>query len=190
MKSAIKLVLFTAAILTIASASSFAQDPKTAQDELISIVGEAVVEEATRRSEEVRKAKEVLDVVLKSGTPAEQEEAQKDVEKAEEKYAEAQKDIETARVDAYAEKSGKSAAEIQSMRDSGMGWGKIAKEVGIHPSAAGKGKGNSKKDKSKKSKKDKGKKKGDDEDENDEDDDNDKPQKSKKSKSKGKGKKK
>lgn len=129
-----------------------AQDtPMTAQEELIKLVGEAIVEETTQRSEEVRKAKQILDVVLgnDNATAQEREQAQQDVNEAEEKYAESQAKLDTARVDAFAEQCGKSSAEIQAMRDSGMGWGRIAKECGIHPSAAGKGKD---KNKSKKNK--------------------------------------
>lgn len=131
-------------------------DPRTAQDQLIDLVGKAIVEETTQRSEEVRKAKDILDVILKEGTATqeEREQAEQDLEDAENNYAKAQKKLDTARVDAFAEQCGKSPAEIQAMRDSGMGWGKIAKECGIHPSAAGKGKGKGKdKKKSKKGKK-------------------------------------
>jgi len=157
MKSITTFVFLVIALALPFTAS--AQDPRTAQDELISLVGKAIVEETTQASDDVRKAKEILDVVLKQGTPAEQTQAEKDVEVAEEKYAEAQKKLDTARVDAFAQQCGKSPGEIQAMRNSGMGWGKIAKECDIHPSAAGKGKGKSKnKNKNKKEKKNKGKK--------------------------------
>ena len=140
----ILVLTILAVVLVIPLRAQAQDDPMTAQDELIKLVGEAIVEETTQRSEEVRKAKEILDVVLKNGTPEEQQQAEKDVEKAEDNYAEAQKKLDTARVDAFAEQCGKSPAAIQAMRDSGMGWGKIAKECGIHPSAAGKGKGKNK----------------------------------------------
>jgi len=157
MKRILILVIF-AATLVIPFSAQAQGDPRTAQNELIDLVGKAIVEETTQRSEEVRKAKEILDVVLKQGTTAEQEQAQQDVDIAEDKYAKAQKKLDTARVDAFADQCGKSPTQIQAMRDSGMGWGKIAKECGVHPSAAGKGKGKSK-NKEKKKKKDKGKKK-------------------------------
>ncbi len=150
------LILAIALILPLQATAQ--DDPRTAQDQLIDLVGKAIVEETTQRSEEVRKAKEILDVILKEGTATTQqkEEAEKELGEAEDKYAEAQKNLDTARVDAFAEQCGKSAAAIQAMRDSGMGWGKIAKECGIHPSAAGKGKG---KGKQKSKNKGKGKKK-------------------------------
>jgi hypothetical protein len=117
-------------------------DPRTAQDQLIDLVGKAIVEETTQRSEEVRKAKDILDEILTETTTTteQKEEAEKNLEDAEIEYAKAQKELDTARVDAFAEQCGKSPSEIQAMRNSGMGWGKIAKECGIHPSAAGKGK--------------------------------------------------
>jgi hypothetical protein len=134
------------ALLLLPSSSALAQDaPPFTQDELISLVGEAVVDEAVEASEEVRKAKEILDIVLKKkGTAEEQAKAEQDVENAQTRYNKAQKNLDTARVDAFASQCDKSPAEIQAMRDSGMGWGLIAKECGIHPSASGKGKGKDK----------------------------------------------
>lgn len=140
--------------------TAFAQsDPRTAQQELIDLVGKTIVEETTRRSEEVRKAKEVLDVILRQGgTAEEQAEAERDVEEAEARYAKAQKKLDTARLDAFAAECGTSASRIRAMRNSGMGWGRIAKECGAHPSIAGKGKGKGKdRGKGKKMKKNKGK---------------------------------
>lgn len=145
---------FIFALLLLNTPVTFAQETASATDELISLVGQAVVEEATQASDDVKKAKEVLDVVLGTGTPAEQKQAQKEMEEAEEKYATAEKKLDTARVDAIAQQCGKSSVQIQAMRNSGMGWGKIAKDCGIHPSVNSKGKG---KDKNKN--KNKGKKK-------------------------------
>lgn len=154
----IALVCFLAIALALPLGANAQDDPRTAQDQLIDLVGKAIVEETTQRSEEVRKAKEILDVILQdqTATQQEKEDAEKRLEDAEDDYAKAQKKLDTARVDAFAEQCGKSSAEIQAMRDSGMGWGKIAKECGIHPSAAGKGKG---KGKNKNKNKGKGKKK-------------------------------
>jgi len=179
MKRLFITVAFAALFLIPAPASAQTQDPKTAQDELISLVGDALVQEATDASQEVRKAKEVLDKVRNKGTTQEKEKAAKRVEDAERNYADVQKKIETARVGAFAEQCGKSPAEIQAMRDSGMGWGKIAKECGINPSTVGKGKG---KDKSKKMKKDK--MKGEDDLDDDQDEDGEMPMKKGKDKKK------
>ncbi len=135
-----------------------AQDnPMTAQDRLIDLVGKTIVEETTQRSEEVRKAKEILDIVLNSetATSEDKKDAEKSLEDAEDRYAKAQNALDTARVDAIAAECGKTSAEIQAMRNSGMGWGKIAKECGTHPSVVGKGKGKSKSKKNKGKGKDK-----------------------------------
>ncbi|QGY40570.1 hypothetical protein GM415_10685 [Pseudodesulfovibrio cashew] len=154
-----RITVLLAALLLLAWATTApAQDPRSAQDELISLVGEAIVQETTQRSEEVRKARDVLDVILRrGGTRTEREEAERDLERAEGRYADSQKKLDHARLEAYADRCGKSPSEIQAMRDSGMGWGRIAKECGIHPSAAGKG--NKGKGKSKNKSKGKGKKK-------------------------------
>jgi len=149
-------IAITAFVLLLLPQMSFAQETTSATDELIGLVSKAVVEEVIEADEELRAAKEILDILITDGTEADQEQAKEDVEKAEEKYEAAEKKLDTARTDAFAEQCGKSSAQIQAMRDSGMGWGKIAKECGIHPSAAGKGKGKSK-DKNKN--KSKGKKK-------------------------------
>nr|WP_321258027.1 hypothetical protein [uncultured Pseudodesulfovibrio sp.] len=119
-------------------------EPIFTQDELIGLVGEAVVQETTEASEDVRKAKEILDAMRKEGTVEEQQQAQEDVENAEERFTESQAKLDEARIDAFARESGKSPSEIQAMRDSGMGWGRIAKETGVHASVSGKGKGKSK----------------------------------------------
>lgn len=190
----ITLLFILAAALILPIQANAQDNPRTAQDQLIDLVGKAIVEETTQRSEEVRKAKDILDVILKEGTatPEQKEEAEKKLEDAEENYAKAQKKLDSARVDAFADQCGKSSAQIQAMRDSGMGWGKIAKECGIHPSAAGKGKDKSKsKGKKNKNKKNKGgeEDEGDDMDDDDEDDDSESKSKSKSKKNKGKGKK-
>lgn len=121
MKRVFITLTFVALFLIPALAQAQEQDPRTAQDELISLVGDALVQEANDASEEVRKAKEVLDKVRKKGTTEEKEEAAKQYDEAEKNYSDVQKKIETARVDAFAEQCGKSPADIQAMRDSGMG---------------------------------------------------------------------
>lgn len=49
----------------------------------------------------------------------------------------ANQDLENQRVQALARESGKSEAEVQAMRQSGMGWGRMARDLGVHPSALG-----------------------------------------------------
>lgn len=153
MKRLAYLTMILTALLVVLPQWTFAQEETTATDELVSLVGKAIVEETTRRSEEVKKAKEILDVILKDGTAEEQEKAKRNYDEAESRYRDSAKKLDQARVDAIAEQCGKSPAEIQAMRDSGMGWGNIAKECGIHPSVSGKGNGNGKDKKPKKEKK-------------------------------------
>ena len=143
MKSAL-FILLAALLLLPVPVLAQEDNPLTAQELLIDMVGQAIVEETTQRSEEVRKAKEILDAVMKAGTTEEQKKAEEDLDQAQDRYARAQKNLDTARLDAFAEKCGKTPAQIQAMRESGMGWGRIAKECGVHPSTAGKAKGKSK----------------------------------------------
>jgi len=64
-----------------------------------------------------------------------EEASEKDITAAEEKLAEAQ--------EAYAaeisERTGVVTGEIEAMRNSGMGWGEIAQELGLHPGLLGLG---------------------------------------------------
>jgi hypothetical protein len=144
MKRTIPSLVLAFILLIPAMAVAQQDNPLTAEELLIDMVGQAIVEETTQRSEEVRKAKDILDKVMKAGTAREREQAEKDLDDAQNRYARAQKNLDTARLDAFAEKCGKSPAEIQAMRNSGMGWGVIAKECGVHPSTAGKAKGKNK----------------------------------------------
>lgn len=139
-----KIAYACMALLLVLACSlpAFAQEtePLTTA-ELISLVGEAVVDEAATSSEELRKAKEILDAVRnrKGATQKEQTEAEMDYQQARDRYDRASGNLDNARVDALAMECGKTSDEIRAMRDSGMGWGRIAKECGVHPSASGKG---------------------------------------------------
>ncbi|MBG0789843.1 MAG: hypothetical protein H0S80_05015 [Desulfovibrionaceae bacterium] len=185
-------IFLVLAVVLIAPCLAQAQEeaPLTTDELLVEIVGQTIVDEAAERSEDVRTARDVLRKARRAGTRQEQQEAEEDLNEAEEQYAKAQKHLDQARIDAFADRCGKSSAEIQAMRDSGKGWGVIAQECGIHPSAAGKGK-NKAKDKNKDKARGKGKVKGVDLDE-DEDLDQDQDQSRNKGKKdkKGKGKKK
>jgi hypothetical protein len=110
-------------------------------DEILGLLGKAVVEDATQASDRVRRAREVLNEVLKTGTAEEQQQAAQEMNQARQEYQKAEKNLDTARINAIAEKSGRSPEDIQAMRQSGMGWGAIAKETGIHASVNGKGQG-------------------------------------------------
>jgi hypothetical protein len=125
---------------------ALAQDttPLTTND-LVSIVGQAVVEDAAQADERVRRAKDAYDAAMRSGTRQQQTEASGELEQATERSRSANARLDEARVEAIAEKSGRSPAEIRSMRESGMGWGAIANETGVHPSvnARGQAKGRS-----------------------------------------------
>lgn len=81
--------------------------------------------------EEVEQAREEVDkVVGQGGDATEQREVLKRREAA----------VEDARVSALSEQSGLPESQIRAMRASGKGWGEIAGETGVHPSALGLGK--------------------------------------------------
>ncbi|MUM76545.1 hypothetical protein GKC30_02730 [Pseudodesulfovibrio sp. F-1] len=111
------------------------------RDDLVSLVGEAVVREANRAEERVRRAKERYEQVNRRGTRWQQSEAAVELERARERFGIAAHNLDEAQVRAIAERSGRSPSEIRAMRESGMGWGDIANETGVHPSVNAKGNG-------------------------------------------------
>lgn len=145
MKTTAYCLLACALLLTAASAA-LAQGEDLTRDELVSLVGEAVVQEAAKSSEEVAKAKEILDAV-RNGKNASREDvaaAQKEYERTRERYRRAESDLDNAKVDQLARRCGKTGDQIRAMRGSGMGWGRIAKECGGHGVGKAKGKGQGK----------------------------------------------
>ncbi|WP_338667452.1 hypothetical protein [Pseudodesulfovibrio methanolicus] len=134
--------LLAGALLLLAASPALAQGEDLTQDELVSLVGEAVVQEAANSSEEVAKAKEILDAV-RNRKKASQEEvaaAQMEYEQAQDRYRRAESNLDNAKVDQLARQCGKTSDQIRAMRDSGMGWGRIAKECGGHGVGKAKGK--------------------------------------------------
>jgi hypothetical protein len=134
--------LLAGGLLLLAAAPTLAQNEGLSREELISLVGEAIVEEASRSSEEVAKAKEILDAVRNRKNASEKEvaEAQMEYEQARDRYNRAQSNLDDAKVDRLALQCGKTSDQIRAMRDSGMGWGRIAKECGGHGVGKAKGK--------------------------------------------------
>jgi hypothetical protein len=90
----------------------------------------AAKKEADQKKEAYEEAKQKLDAL-----PQETEAARIAVEEAKKAYEEAQ-EIADEKLAAFA---GMPAENIMSMRRSGMGWGQIAHELGIHPGALGLG---------------------------------------------------
>lgn len=77
---------------------------------------------------DVEAAQEGLEEAMATGTPEEIEQATTELEAAEKAYA-----------DAVAELTGVVSKDLVDMREAGMGWGNIAKELGVHPSILGLG---------------------------------------------------
>lgn len=76
----------------------------------------------------VEEAEAALTEAEQNGTPEDIEAARANLEKAEEAYT-----------DLIAERTGVLSMEIADMRSSGMGWGEIAHELGVHPGLLGLG---------------------------------------------------
>ena len=93
--------------------------------------------EADQKKQAYEVAKQKLDTLMADQTATQQqiEAARLAVERAKKAYEEAQESAD----EKLAEFAGVPAEDIMSMRRSGMGWGQIAHELGIHPGALGLG---------------------------------------------------
>lgn len=87
--------------------------------------------------DEVNRARDILRDVEQSGDEAKIFDAQEELQIRE-------NELEDARIDAIAREANVSPGQVKELRASGMGWGRIAKELGVHPSVVGMGKGNAK----------------------------------------------
>jgi hypothetical protein len=96
----------------------------------------AAKKEADQKKEAYEEAQQKLDTLIsQNATPQKIEAARLAVEEAKKAYDEAQESAD----EKLAEFAGVAAEDIMSMRRSGMGWGEIAHELGIHPGALGLG---------------------------------------------------
>lgn len=85
-------------------------------------------EETEEKLAAVDKANEELGKAMEAADPGAIEQAEIDVAAAEQAYA-----------DAVAELTGVISQDLLDMREAGMGWGNIAKELGVHPGVLGLG---------------------------------------------------
>jgi len=93
--------------------------------------------EADQKKQAYEEAMQKLDTVMadQNATQLEIEAVRLAVERAKKAYEEAQESAD----EKLAEFAGVPAEDVMSMRRSGMGWGQIAHELGIHPGALGLG---------------------------------------------------
>ena len=92
--------------------------------------------EADQKKQAYEEAKQKLDTLkLQNASPQEIDAAELAVEEAKKAFEEAQEIAD----EKLAEFAGVPAEDVISMRRSGMGWGQIAHELGIHPGALGLG---------------------------------------------------
>lgn len=110
---------------------------------------DAVLDEVTKAMERYQRARETYEAVKRGEVPPEILERTRKAagevtpealeEEAAKEVVESQAAYDQSKVAALANASGRSEAEVQALRDSGKGWGVIAKELGVHPSALGQG---------------------------------------------------
>lgn len=140
MSAICRIVVFSLLALLLCTVPGVAQD-RYPED--------AVLDEVSKAMERYRRAKEAYEAVKRGEVPPEILERTKKVagevspeeleQEAAREVQESQAAYDTTKVKALAQASGRSESEVQAMRDSGMGWGVMAKELGVHPSALGRG---------------------------------------------------
>lgn len=121
----ISLILAALLCLCLSAQTAAAQDPPELLGGITS-AGDSI----DGILDEIRKAEEALEKARQAG----------DTErsgKIEESLEEKERDLDRARAEKLSRESGTSETEILRMRQSGMGWGRIAKEVGVHPGMLG-----------------------------------------------------
>ncbi|WP_147819062.1 hypothetical protein [Salidesulfovibrio onnuriiensis] len=129
------LFLWAACILPAAAQETYPED--TVLDEVNKAMGRY---QRAREAYEAVKRGEVPPEILERAKKTAGEVTPQDLEQeAAKELQESQAAYDASKVKALSNASGRSEAEIQAMRDSGKGWGVIAKELGVHPSALGKG---------------------------------------------------
>lgn len=126
----------TLCMLLLAAGTAYAQDALG--------VADAIIERVDRTAQELERARQALEKAKNIGDEVLVEERTKEYREKREDYRKAEQTLDDAKVQALADASGRSPAEIRAMRESGMGWGRIAKEVGVSPSVLGKGAGKNK----------------------------------------------
>lgn len=95
---------------------------------LADAVASVGTEESETASAAVEEATEGLAEAMATGTPEEIEAAKTTLEEKEQAFA-----------DVVSALTGVVSQDINDMRDAGMGWGNIAKELGVHPGVLGLG---------------------------------------------------
>lgn len=114
------LVLLAAALVPAMPRPAHAADAE-------SIIG--AVDDAMRQAD---RARDAYDRVLSSGD-------RDAIFRHERDWRDAEYKLEDSRIENLSRESGMSPSRIRAMRESGMGWGQVAKEAGAHPGSLGVG---------------------------------------------------
>ncbi len=101
----------------------------------------AWLERVLQAANDVQRAKEAYE---SAADPGERERYRRHYEDLRERHEGSKANLDRARIYAIADEADVSPRRVRRMRADGMGWGKIAKELGIHPSVVGKGHGEGK----------------------------------------------
>lgn len=100
---------------------------------------ETLATEAGNAEDRLDKVLEVYRQTRQAGNQQEAEEVEEQVEDARQDVRQARQRLDEARYTALAEEAGVSPNKVRALRESGMGWGRVARELGVHPSLLGKG---------------------------------------------------
>jgi len=101
---------------------------------------EGLVGQVTNAEEQLEQVRQIYEQAKQAGNVQEASTAEKEIERAEKQLSQSETRLDEARVNALADEAGVSPQKVRELRLSGKGWGVIAKELGVHPSALGKGK--------------------------------------------------
>lgn len=116
----------------VVCASARAQQGGGGNVERLDALEQAAADMVAPALREVNRLREVYETARRAGDALAAQHAATDLGKAE-------NELERTRVRALARASGRTETEIATLRNDGMGWGRVAKEVGVHPSALGVG---------------------------------------------------
>ena len=140
------VVALLAALGAFPAGMALAQDAATdaavaAANQAKTLVPPSVLEELDTAWAGVQKAKAAYDEAMLTNNQALLNQRWEDIKQAHTALYRAENKADEVRVQALSRTSGRSAAEIQAMREAGKGWGVIAKDLGVPASSLGLGHG-------------------------------------------------
>ncbi|MGE4297814.1 MAG: hypothetical protein AB7E47_07280 [Desulfovibrionaceae bacterium] len=102
-------------------------------DDAAPLIAEQLFDKVDRVAAELDTAAKAYEKIKQVGDAEAIKQAEATMQAAETELDKAEADLNTARVAALAKAAGVPESQVVAMRQSGMGWGVIAKELGVHP---------------------------------------------------------